>query len=199
MSGILEIAPAGVPDAVSSVKDRSIATVASEPRAAAGGRARSFESAMFASASVFFRDLLNTRRRDTRRGGEHHAAQDRAIAEQESDIASDAPDTRIFPVPGAARAAVRERAVMSDTAAQNAIAATPRGDVGARAAWWRPLPLLLSRLRRALHAPAVSDGSFEALGAQPVQWAFARGPREFTVSRRRQSGGIGRIRRVPRS
>jgi hypothetical protein len=72
--------------------------------------------------------------------------------------------------------------------------------MGARAAWWQPLPQLLSRLRRALHSPSESatDDVVEVVGARPRQWSFVPQTREFTVSRRRQSGGRVRAARVSR-
>lgn len=207
MSGILEIAPAGVPDGSlhlpRGAKDRSIATSAARPRTARNVRERSFGSRMFSKAADLFSRLAQALRADVPIRDARHAEQDRAIAEQDSDIAAAASIARISAVTGAARAAVREEPAMSPIAtqiiaAQGVTAATPRDDMSVRAMWRQTLPQLFSRLRRALHAPSVpmtdsADGVLEAAGAHPTQWSFAPQAREFAVSRRRQSGG-GRAR-----
>jgi hypothetical protein len=204
MSGILEIAPAGIPAAVplraSPAKNRSIAPLAERACSARQVRKTGLGERMLAKASDLFGGPGRTPRADAPVHDAVHAAQDRAIAEQDSDIAADAPIARISAVAGAARAAVREEAVMPPVATQVANAAKPRVDLDPRAQWWHSLPRLLSRLRRALHAPSApaADGMLEVAGGRPSQWTFAAQTREFAVSRRRQSGGRARSPRVPR-
>lgn len=204
MSGILEIAPTGIlsdsPRLSRAAKNRSIAVPAARTHSDSDAHPRSFGQSMFTGAINLFHRLAKVLRIGASVRSAHPAKQDRAIAEQDSDIAATAFIARISAVPGAARAAVREEATMSLIATQTVIAAEPRGDMGVRAAWWQPLPQLLSRLRRALHSPSESpaDGVVEAVGVRPMQWSFAPQAREFAVSRRRQSGGRVRASRVSR-
>ena len=208
MSGILEIAPAGIPTdsprRLRAAKNRSIAMAVGHSRPARREAERSFGQRMFSKAAGFFRHLAKALRADVSTHDAHSSAQDRAIAEQDSDIAANAFIARISPVPGAARAAVREKAAMSLVVAQSptqAVTATKQqGDVGARATWRQSLPQLLSRLRRALHAPSApaTDSVLEITGARSVQWSFVPHAREFAVSRRRQSGGRARSALPPR-
>ncbi|WP_368566044.1 hypothetical protein [Pseudoxanthomonas sp. UTMC 1351] len=204
----MEIAPAGIPKDLPlqsrAAKNRSIAAPVTHSRPPRGKAGRSVGQRMFSKASGFFRYLAKALRTDVSAHDARSFAQDRAIAEQDSDIASTAFIARISPVPGAARAAVREKAAMSLVVAQSptqaVTAAEQHGDAGARATWWQPLPQLLSRLRRALHAPSasVTDNIPEIVGARSTQWSFAPQAREFAVSRRLQSGGRIRAPRSPR-
>jgi hypothetical protein len=210
MSGILEIAPAGIPEGAlrqpPTEKNRSIVVPAAYPRITRGMDERSVGQRMFAKAADFFRRLMRALRADVPAPGVRQVAQDRAIAEQDSDIAPVAFIPRISAVPGAARAAIREKAAMSPVVAHAAAthvvtAAKARGDLAARTTWRLSLPQLLSRLRRALHVPSVPvtdgvDGILEVTGARSAQWLFVPQAREFAVSRRLQSGG--RVR-APRS
>ena len=209
MSGILEIAPTGTPDGLPrltrAAKNRSIATPTARLGKVRDARERRLGQRMFSKATDFFHGLADTLRTDPARGHVHEFEQDRAIAEQDSDIAAFAFIARISPVLGAVHAAVREETAMSPTPTQAAamqvvIAVQAHGGAGARAAWWRFLPRWLSRLRRALHAPVVpvADGILEVAGGRPMQWAFAPQAREFAVSRRRQSGGRTGTARVRR-
>lgn len=200
MSGILEIAPAGIPDDAlrlsPAVKNRSIAAPTARPSATDSVTERGVGQWMFSRAADIFIRLAQALRADAPIHDVRHAEQDRAIAEQDSDIAAAASIARISAVTGAARAAVREEAAMSPIATQIVIAAKPRDDMSVRATWRQTLPQLFSRLRRALHAPSVpmtdsADGVLEVVGAHPTQWSFAPQAREFAVSRRRQSGGGG--------
>jgi hypothetical protein len=204
MSGILEIAPAGIPDGSlrlsTAVKNRSIDAPIARSRGTRSGHERNMGQRMFSKVAGFFRRLTKASRADARILGVRHAEQDRAIAEQDSDIAATASIARISPVPGAVRAAVSEESAMSPIVTQDVTAAGQRDDAGARATWWQSLPQLLSRLRRALHAPSVSaaDNILEVAGARSAQWSFVPQAREFAVSRRRQSGGRVRSPRPPR-
>lgn len=204
MSGILEIAPAGVPDAAlrpsAAAKDRSIGAARGDRRNPAEVHGRNPPASIFKRIAVLLKALLAMPHGAAPRHRFHGARQDRAIAEQESDIAPTASIARLSPVPGAACAAVREEAAMSISATEAVTAAVPQRVAGARAAWWRSLPPLFSRLRRALHASRMSGtgDAFAAYGARPVEWSFARQAREFAVPRRRQSGGSVRPPRVPR-
>ena len=204
MSGILEIAPAGIPDGSlrrsPAAKNRSIAAASAHARAARSAQGTSPAQRMFSKAAGVFRHFAKALRGDASIHGVRHVEQDRAIAEQDSDIAATTSIARISPVPGAMRAAVREEAAMSLIATQIAIAAEPRGDMGARATWRHSLSRLFSRLRRTLHASSAptTDGILEVAGAHPTQWAFVPKAREFAVSRRRQSGGRAHSPRVLR-
>ena len=186
MSGILEIAPTGIlsdsPRLSRAAKNRSIAVPAARAHSDSDAYERSFGQSMFAGAINLFHRLAKALRIGASVHRAHPAKQDRAIAEQDSDIAATAFIARISAVPGAARAAVREEATMSLIATQTVIAAEPRGDMGARV-------LLLD---------VVEDRVAEAVGARPMQWSFAPQAREFAVSRRRQSGGRVRASRVSR-
>jgi hypothetical protein len=207
MSGILEVAPTGTPDGLPrlsrAAKNRSIAMPAVRSSTAQNAREASLGQRMFSKAAGFFRGFAQALHADTAHRDIRGFEQDRAIAEQDSDIAAPASIARISPVLGAVPAAVREEAAMSPTpkqAAKQAVSAVPaHGEAGVRAVWWQLLPRWLSRLRRALHARPVSaaDGILEVAGGRPMQWAFAPQAREFAVSRRRQSGG--RATRVRRS